>query len=262
MNLKFMVRPKKHLGQHFLTDSGIARRITEGLHGDNISTLIEVGPGKGILTQFLKDWDGIKFYAIEIDEESVDYLQENYPELKDKIIKGDFLNLDLTAFGTDIGIIGNFPYNISSQIFFRVLDNYNLVNEVVGMLQKEVAERIVAGPGSKTYGILSVLLQTWYKVELLFNVNPGSFFPAPSVKSTVIRLVRNERKNLPCNEDLFRRVIKMAFNQRRKVLSNSLKGILLFLDDDPVWRLRPEQLSVDEFIDLCLKIEAQQKRNS
>jgi 16S rRNA (adenine1518-N6/adenine1519-N6)-dimethyltransferase len=257
-----MVRPKKHLGQHFLTDDGIARRITDGFKGETVTTLFEVGPGKGILTQFLKERGNFNFYGIEIDDESVQYLNEHFPELRDKIIMGDFLKLDLSSYGNEIGIIGNFPYNISSQIFFKVLDYHNNVNEVVGMLQKEVVERIVAGPGSKTYGILSVLLQTWYNIDLLFNVNPGCFFPPPKVKSTVIRLVRNDRKELECNQALFKRVIKMAFNQRRKVLSNSLKGILLFLDDDPVWRLRPEQLSVDAFIDLTIKIEAQQKIES
>lgn len=262
MKFRIMVRPKKHLGQHFLTDSGIAQRITQSFRGDDIKTLLEVGPGKGVLTQFLKDRDGMDFYAVEIDEESVDYLKDHYPELKDCIIRGDFLNLDLSSYGSDVGIIGNFPYNISSQIFFKVLDNYNVVNELVGMLQKEVAERIVAGPGSKTYGILSVLLQTWYKAEMLFNLNPGSFFPPPKVKSTVIRLVRNNRMELECNPALFKRVIKMAFNQRRKVLSNSLSEILLFLDDDPVWRLRPEQLSVEAFINLTLKIESQQEKKS
>jgi 16S rRNA (adenine1518-N6/adenine1519-N6)-dimethyltransferase len=262
MNYNIMVRPKKHLGQHFLTDDGIARRITDSFKGESVKTLVEVGPGKGVLTQFLKERKNFDFYAVEIDDESVAYLNEHFPELNDKIINGDFLRLDLSSYGSGIGVIGNFPYNISSQIFFKVLEYYDDVNEVVGMLQKEVAERIASGPGSKKYGILSVLLQAWFKVELLFNVNPGSFFPPPAVKSTVIRLVRNERKELKCNHDLFKRVVKMAFNQRRKVLSNSLKGILLFLDDDPVWRLRPEQLGVDAFIDLTLKIEAQQKIKS
>ncbi len=254
-----MVRPKKHLGQHFLTDVGIAERITGSLQGKEYKTLIEIGPGKGILTRFLTDFPEKDLIAVELDKEASDYLSEMFPGMRDKIFNEDFLKMNLSDF-PEFGLIGNFPYNITSQIFFKVLEYKDKCKEVVCMIQREVAERIVSGPGTKKYGILSVLLQTWYTAEQLFSVKPGSFFPAPEVHSTVIRLYRNERKTLPCNEKLFKQVIKTAFNQRRKVLNNSLKSILLNLQiENTILRKRPEQLSVDEFIKLTLLIERSRK---
>jgi len=253
-----MVRPKKHLGQHFLTDPGIAERITGSLTLEHAQALLEIGPGKGVLTQFLKGRDDIDFYLVEIDNEAVEFLRKEYPALGDHLIGADFLRLDLSQFGERVAIIGNFPYNISSQIFFKVLDNRDRVPEVVGMIQKEVAERLISGPGTKRYGILSVFLQAWYNISYLFTVNPGSFFPPPKVKSSVIRLERNGRTSLGCDEALFRRVVKTAFNQRRKMMRNSLASLLVNLDrEDPVFTRRPEELGVEEFIRLTQKIESQ-----
>ena len=182
-----MVRPKKRLGQHFLTDHNIARKIVNSLEARNYSTVIEIGPGKGILTGYLLQKLNLNTILVEIDDESSDFLQDNWPGLEDKLIRGDFLTLDLVSFGVKFGIIGNFPYNISSRIFFRILENHDRVEEVVCMVQKEVADRIISPPGNKTYGILSVLLQAWYDISSLYTVNPGSFFPAPKVRSSVIR---------------------------------------------------------------------------
>ncbi|MGC9341864.1 MAG: 16S rRNA (adenine(1518)-N(6)/adenine(1519)-N(6))-dimethyltransferase RsmA [Bacteroidales bacterium] len=244
------------MGQHFLTDRNIAERITELLKAHGSDVIIEIGPGKGILTQFLKERKDKELILIEIDNESVDYLEDVYPELKGSIISGDFLKEDISKLGRQISIIGNFPYNISSQIFFKVLENVDIVNEVTGMLQKEVALRLASGPGSKQYGILSVLLQTWYDISIEFHVKPGSFYPPPEVNSSVIRLTRNQRKELPCSRKKYKSIIKTAFNQRRKIMGNSLKSILVNLDGEiPYLSKRPEQLSVEEFIELCLAIE-------
>ena len=255
-----MVRPKKHLGQHFLTDRNIAKRITDSLTPGGSNNIIEVGPGKGVLTVFLLEHKGINLVPVEIDRESVGYLLENIPVLKSSLIEADFLSLDLDTlfFEKDsFRIIGNFPYNISSQIFFKVLDYREQVTEVVCMIQKEVAERIASPPGNKTYGILSVLLQTWYNIEYLFTVNAGSFFPRPDVQSAVIRLTKNNRQKLGVDERKFKTVIKTAFNQRRKMLRNSVKGLLSeSVMENPLFQKRPEQLSVEDFIELTRFIDA------
>lgn len=246
-----MVRPKKHLGQHFLTDPAIALHITSMLEAEGIRTVIEVGPGKGILTKFLLEREGFDFYQVEVDRESIAYLRDLFPTLGENLISGDFLKTDIQKFGNPIAIIGNFPYNISSQIFFKVLGNRDIVRELVGMVQKEVAERIVSPPGSKVYGILSVLLQAWYDIKICFTVNPGSFFPPPAVKSSVIRMKRNARKELGCDEELFFKIVKASFNQRRKMISNSLSSYIGTLSRDmEILKKRPEQLSVEEFINL------------
>jgi len=251
-----MVRPKKHLGQHFLTDPAIAQRIVSALDSSPEDVVVEIGPGTGVLTSWLMDLD-LQFFPVEIDSESVVFLKNKWPEIK--LVEGDFLTLDMDRFpaGT-MHIIGNFPYNISSQIFFKVLKNRQRVNSVVCMLQKEVAERIAAPHGTKTYGILSVLLQAYYDINYLFSVKPGSFHPPPKVTSGVIRLKRNERSALPCDEALFHRVVKTVFNQRRKMIRNSIQSILLNLDSDhEFFTLRPEQLSVQQFIDLTIWVEKQ-----
>ena len=309
------VRAKKSLGQHFLTDQDIARRIVDALQG---SPVLEVGPGMGVLTQYLiprladgansefgrqvsglaspdrshprlvrgrgplaervggaerSEESGLtepdasnvpemsepQLKAIEIDKESVAYLKKHFPELGDGLIEGDFLKMDLQGlFPGQFSIIGNFPYNISSQIFFKIIDNRDLVPEVVCMIQKEVAERIAEKPGTKTYGILSVFLQAWYDIEYLFTVGSGAFNPPPKVQSAVIRLTRNSRTELDCDEKLFKTIVKTAFGQRRKTLRNSLKPIYadrsLSGAEGPVFDLRPERLSVEDFIDLTLRL--------
>ena len=249
-----MVRPKKHLGQHWLTDTNIAKRITDSLSADGSNNIIEVGPGKGVLTGLLLDREQINFVPVEIDRESVEYLKNQFPGIESKLVEGDFLTLNLNTIFNEtenFRIIGNFPYNISSQIFFKMLDHKDQVTEVVCMIQKEVAERLASPPGNKTYGILSVLLQTWYHIEYLFSVSPGSFFPRPDVQSAVIRLTRNDRKELGVDQKKFKTVVKMAFNQRRKMLRNSVKGLLSgSVMENPLFQRRPEQLSVDEFIEL------------
>lgn len=251
-----MVRPKKHLGQHFLTDRKIARRITELLNADNCDLILEIGPGEGVLTQFLVDRKEKKLMLIEIDPESVRHLHEKYSDISGSIAEADFLKADIETYGNRIAIIGNFPYNISSQILFKILEHKDQVEEVVCMLQKEVAIRLASVPGNKQYGILSVLLQTWYNVSLAFHVGPGAFFPPPEVHSTVLTLRRNSRKGIDCNEKLYKQIIKTAFNQRRKMLSNSLKSILLNLDAEvPYLKKRPEELSVEQFIELCRSVE-------
>ena len=249
-----MVRPKKHLGQHFLTDRNIAERIAGQIKAPGYSMLIEVGPGKGVLSEFLFKREDKQLKAVEIDQEAVDYLYARWPDKKDAIIKADFLSLNLREnFGDNFGIIGNFPYNIGSQILFKVLENKDNCREVVCMIQKEVADRILSPPGNKTYGILSVLLQTWYDMEYLFTVNPGSFFPPPEVRSAVIRMVRNNRVSLPVSDQFFLKLVKMAFNQRRKMLRNSIKAVSNNISpDDPVLMKRPEQLGVEEFIQLAV----------
>jgi len=245
-----MVHPKKHLGQHFLTDQHTARKIV-GYLPEDAKHVLEIGPGKGILTQYLLAKNYPDFRVIEIDAESVAYLQQNFPELSPNIIGDDFLKLDLrSVFEEQFVIVGNFPYNISSQILFRVLDYRNMVEIVVGMFQREVAERIASPPGSKKYGILSVLIQAYYTIEYLTTINEGVFFPPPKVKSAVIRLKRNEVAQLACNEKLFFNVVKTAFNQRRKTLRNALKKFTL-KEDHPVRDLltkRAEQLGVDDFV--------------
>ena len=223
------VRPKKGLGQHFLTDQTIARNIVEALKGtgDGAFDTLEIGPGMGVLTQHLLTRSDVRLKVIEIDSESVRYLLEKWPQLSPVLYEADFLKSNLSKlFPGKFSIIGNFPYNISSQIFFKVLDYKEQIPEVVCMIQKEVAERIAAPPGSKTYGILSVLLQAWYDIEYLFTVGEGAFIPPPKVKSAVIRLTRNDRTDLGCDEKLFKSVVKTAFNQRRKTLRNSLKPLI------------------------------------
>jgi len=253
------VKAKKNLGQHFLKDRNIARKIVDSLLAEEVQSVLEVGPGMGVLTDFLLQRPGIALTVAEIDSESVVYLKEHFPELTPGILEADFLTLDLSAlFPGNVAVIGNFPYNISSQIFFKVLENRSRVPEVVGMVQKEVAERISAGPGSKTYGILSVLLQAFYHIEYLFTVGEKVFAPPPKVKSAVIRLTRNAVEKLDCDEALFFRVVKTAFNQRRKVLSNALKPLGGTLPPDLAGK-RAEQLGVADFVALTRFIENQQK---
>lgn len=245
------VQPKKSLGQHFLKDRSIASRIAGALTGSGYSSVLEIGPGMGILTGYLIDRKFPDFRVIEIDNESVHYLKKNFPGLKE-IIRGDFLAMDIDSVFTEkMAIIGNFPYNISSQILFKVLNHREKIIEVCGMLQKEVAERICAPPGSKTYGIMSVLLQSFYTAEYLFTVPETVFAPPPKVKSGVIRLKRNQVTDLGCDEKLFIRVVKASFNQRRKTLRNSVKSAFsLKKEDYEEFGLRPEQLSVAQFIKL------------
>lgn len=253
-----LVKPKKNLGQHFLRNEDIARQIAENIVSGP-KNVLEIGPGMGVLTKYLIKQGYENFNVVEIDRESVEYLQQHYPVLREHIWPKDFLALDLAdLFEQNLTIIGNFPYNISSQILFKVLDYKELVNEVVGMFQKEVAERVAAKPGNKQYGILSVLLQAFYDIEYLFTVDENQFFPPPKVKSAVIRLTRNPDKQLHCAESLFKQVVKSAFNQRRKTLRNSLSQFD-FSDDyrqDPIFTKRPEQLSVQEFEQICLNIIA------
>jgi 16S rRNA (adenine1518-N6/adenine1519-N6)-dimethyltransferase len=245
-----MVRPKKSLGQHFLKDQNIAVKIVDALDSSSLP-VIEIGPGTGVLTRLLTKRKGIDLYLIELDRDSVAYLKEHFPLLKDRIVEGDFLQLDIHRICPgNFTIIGNFPYNISSQILFRVLDYRHQVNEVVCMLQKEVAERIASPHGNKTYGILSVLLQAYYDITLLFRVPPGVFFPPPKVMSAVIRLTRNKKEHLDCDEVLFQKVVKQAFQMRRKTLRNALKSLNLpaFMQALPVLDKRAEELAVEDFI--------------
>lgn len=286
------VKAKKSLGQHFLKDHGIAAQIVEALQlpersnnqangkdaeeltkGSNANALpktfvLEVGPGTGVLTQFLIKNPRIELKLAEIDSESVNYLNIHYPQLGDSLIEGDFLQMDLNQiFENDFMIIGNFPYNISSQIFFKVLEYKDKVPQVVGMLQKEVAERLASPPGKKDYGILSVLLQAWYNIEYLFTVEAISFIPPPKVQSAVIRVTRNSRTELGCDEAMFKKIIKATFNQRRKTIRNSIKPMIstlynntiepgsLIIPESPLLAKRPEQLSVEEFVQLTLLVE-------
>jgi len=252
------VRAKKHLGQHFLKDELIAQQIADSLTEKGYKNVLEIGPGMGVLTKYLLK-KPLKVHAIEIDTESVEYLQAHYLNLADNIISRDFLKIDLTEFFGDeqVAIIGNFPYNISTQIVFKTLENRHQIPEFSGMFQKEVAKRIAETAGSKVYGILSVLTQAFYDVEYLFTVPPTVFNPPPKVDSGVIRLIRKENYTLPVNEKLFFRVVKTAFQQRRKTLRNSLKIFNLSdsLREDTIFAQRPEQLSVQEFINLTSKIE-------
>jgi 16S rRNA (adenine1518-N6/adenine1519-N6)-dimethyltransferase len=270
------VRAKKHLGQHFLRDLTAARRIADLLSGHGgYRNVLEIGPGTGVLTQFLLQNPAIELHAVEVDRESVAYLNIHFPELRRRLIEGDFLRMDLRSpqtpegnlpsgdekkapfggLGASLGagpfaVIGNFPYNISSQIFFKILDDVNRVPEVVCMLQKEVAQRLAAPPGNKDYGILSVLLQAWYDIEYAFTVPPGAFDPPPKVQSGVIRLRRNAVTDLGCDPVRFKQVVKTAFNQRRKTLRNALKPLAPTLPDHPLLDLRAERLGVGEFVTL------------
>ncbi|MGZ3946070.1 MAG: 16S rRNA (adenine(1518)-N(6)/adenine(1519)-N(6))-dimethyltransferase RsmA [Mucilaginibacter sp.] len=254
-----LVRAKKHLGQHFLTDKNIAAKIVNSLRPEenNYSQVLEVGPGMGILSDFLLQRADLQTYLIDIDTESYEFLQKKYPQLGQRLINDDFLGMDFgQVFLGRFGIIGNFPYNISSQILFKVLDNREKVVEVVGMFQKEVAERCSTKPGSKEYGILSVFLQAYYKVEYLFTVKAGVFNPPPKVLSAVIRLTRNETAQLDCDEKLFWQVVKAGFNQRRKTLRNAISSLINKekMTDEPLLDLRAERLSVGDFVNLTNKI--------
>ena len=256
---KGFVKPKKFLGQHFLTDLGIAQDIADTVDACPELPVLEVGPGMGVLTQFLMKKNR-EVKVVELDFESVAYLKENFTALEEKIIEDDFLKLKLENIfnGQPFVLTGNYPYNISSQIFFKMLDYKDLIPCCTGMIQKEVAERIAAGPGSKTYGILSVLIQAWYKVEYLFTVHEHVFNPPPKVKSAVIRMTRNDTTDLGCNEKLFKQIVKTTFNQRRKTLRNSISPILDKnnpLSAEPIFNKRPEQLSVQEFVELTNKVE-------
>ncbi|XLS29568.1 16S rRNA (adenine(1518)-N(6)/adenine(1519)-N(6))-dimethyltransferase RsmA [Flavobacteriaceae bacterium M23B6Z8] len=251
------VKAKKHLGQHFLNDENIAMKIANTLSFKPYNKVLEIGPGMGVMTKYLLQ-KPIETWVIEIDKESVTYLEDHYPQLQNRIINEDFLKCDLHRFfqNDEYAIIGNFPYNISSQIVFRALEMRQFIPEFSGMFQKEVAQRICEKPGSKTYGILSVLVQAFYHAEYLFTVAENVFTPPPKVKSGVLRLTRKDNFKLPCDEKLFFRVVKTAFNQRRKTLRNSLKSFNLSdnLKEDTIFGQRPEQLSVSEFIDLTQKI--------
>ena len=254
-----LVKPKKFLGQHFLKDLQVAKDIADTVDACPDIPILEVGPGMGVLTQYLLP-KGRPTKVVELDFESVAYLHENFSELGDNIIEQDFLRMDLNELfeGKPFVLTGNYPYNISSQIFFKMLDYKNLIPCCTGMIQKEVAERIAAKPGKKTYGILSVLIQAWYHVEYLFTVDEHVFNPPPKVKSAVIRMTRNETQELGCNEKLFKLIVKTTFNQRRKTLRNSISPILDKtnpLSADPIFNKRPEQLSVAEFIDLTNRVE-------
>ncbi len=254
-----LVRPKKFLGQHFLKDLQVAQDIADTVDTCPDIPILEVGPGMGVLTQFLIP-KGRPLKVVELDFESVAYLKENFVQLGDNIIEHDFLKMDLNSLfdGKPFVLTGNYPYNISSQIFFKMLEYKDLIPCCTGMIQKEVAERIAAKPGNKTYGILSVLIQAWYRVEYLFTVHEHVFNPPPKVKSAVIRMTRNETQDLGCNEKLFKQIVKTTFNQRRKTLRNSISPILdknSPLSADPLFNKRPEQLSVEDFIELTNRVE-------
>ena len=246
------VRAKKALGQHFLTDQRIAKAIVDAL-GEGARDVLEVGPGMGVLTQYLLERLDIDLKMVEVDGESVQYLMRHFPGLEGKLLEADYLKLNIRKiFPGSYRVIGNFPYNISSQIFFKILEDKDLVPEVVCMIQKEVADRIAEPPGTKTYGILSVLLQAWYDIEYVLSVGPGAFNPPPKVNSAVIRLRRNTRTELGCDEALFKQVVKTAFNQRRKTLRNALRPLIKEGTDtsDPVFDLRAEKLGVEDFVRL------------
>jgi 16S rRNA (adenine1518-N6/adenine1519-N6)-dimethyltransferase len=260
-----LVRPKKHLGQHFLTDQNIARKIVDGLTGiGGYTNVLEVGPGTGVLTKFLLEDDKFQLHCAEVDSESVDFLKTHYPLNSSSFLLVDFLKLNLNQdpFGKSwsAGLIGNFPYNISSQIFFRVLDETERFPEVVGMIQKEVADRILANHGNKTYGILSVLLQTYYRVERLLDVPPTVFNPPPKVMSTVIRLQRIDQPGITVSYSVLKMLVKTAFSQRRKTLRNALKSITFAGEvDSETLAKRAEQLSVAEFATLAAKVAISEK---
>jgi 16S rRNA (adenine1518-N6/adenine1519-N6)-dimethyltransferase len=253
------VKPKKALGQHFLTDKNISRKIVNSLSWRDYTNLLEIGPGTGILSEFLLVIPEKQLKFIEIDKSAVEFLISRFPEIHNKIMNADIMQVDFQdLFEQPFAIIGNFPYNLSSQIFFKILDSRDRVREVVCMIQKEVANRLASPPGSKEYGILSVLLQAYFKIEYLFTVPPQVFYPPPKVHSAVIRLRRNNNLSLHCDELMFVRIVKTAFNQRRKTLRNSLKDILSGLETkDNIFQKRPEQLSVEEFIQLTKMIDKQ-----
>jgi len=253
-----MVKPKKHLGQHFLKDEHISKRISDSLTGfGQYKTIIEIGPGTGALTKYLLNRNE-ELVSLEVDQESIKYLHQKYPQLK--VIEQDFLKFDLLEISKrNIAVIGNFPYNISSQILFKAIDDKDKISELVGMFQKEVAERVASGPGNKTYGILSVLIQAYYKVEYLFTVDEDVFYPPPKVKSGVLRLQRIS-SDPDCNEKLFRKVVKITFNQRRKMIRNTIKALIGEIKSQhSLYTKRPEQLSVLEFIELTNFLESQIK---
>ena len=255
------VRPNKNLGQHFLTDLSIAKRIADTVDACPDIPVLEVGPGMGVMTQYLVEKPR-PFKVVEIDRESVDYLNEHFPKLRENILGEDFLRMDLRKVfdGQQFVLTGNYPYDISSQIFFKMLENRDLIPCCTGMIQREVALRMASQPGNKQYGILSVLIQAWYDVEYLFTVEPGVFNPPPKVQSAVIRMTRNKVQHLGCNEELFKRVVKTTFNQRRKMLRVSLKQMLpadssFFNDQASMLTKRPEQLTIPEFVELTNRIE-------
>ena len=256
------VRPKKNLGQHFLTDLSIAKRIADTVDEPYANLpVLEVGPGMGVMTQYLVEKPR-PLKVVEIDRESVAYLNENFPKLRENILGADFLRMDLNEVfgGQQFVLTGNYPYDISSQIFFKMLDNRDLIPCCTGMIQHEVAVRMAAKPGNKQYGILSVLIQAWYNVEYLFTVEPSVFNPPPKVQSAVIRMTRNEVQHLGCDEQLFKRVVKTVFNQRRKMLRVSLKQLLTenalaVIAQSPFATLRPEQLTIAQFVELTNMIE-------
>lgn len=253
-----IVKAKKSLGQHFLKDQNIARKITDSLL-PLTREVLEIGPGMGVLTRHLLAKDGFSVRAVDIDRESVEYLHGELPEHRERIVYGDFLRMDVRGlYGEPFSVIGNLPYNISSQIFFRIIEHRDLVAQVVCMIQKEVAERIAAPPGCKAYGILSVFLQAFYDIEYLFTVGEKVFDPPPKVKSAVIRLRRNGRGELGCRESLFFSVVKTGFNQRRKTLRNSIRGLLPPGFDSDYLNRRPEELGVEDFLTLCRELEARE----
>jgi 16S rRNA (adenine1518-N6/adenine1519-N6)-dimethyltransferase len=253
------VRAKKHLGQHFLTDKNICQKIANTYSGfRNCTKVLEIGPGMGALTEFLLKRGDLDVYVMDIDSESIAYLKDHYPKMEGKILEADFLRVDIKkVMGTEpFAVVGNFPYNISSQILFKCLDYRDQIPEIMGMFQKEVAERVAEKPGSKTYGIMSVLLQAFYDIEYCFTVDEHVFNPPPKVKSGVIRCTRNTRSEFPCEEKLFIQVVKMSFNQRRKTIRNSIKQLISGTEfDHPFLTLRPEVLSVDQFIELTKAIQ-------
>ncbi len=266
MSKKSPVKPKKHLGQHFLKDENIARKIVNQMQDDSYKDLLEIGAGTGVLTKFILNDKKYNLTVVEIDDESVEYLKENLGFTDETLLNEDFLKMDLeTVFEGKFGIIGNFPYNISSQIFFKVLEYKNQIPEVVGMIQKEVAERIASPHGNKTYGILSVLLQAYYDIEYCFTVSEKVFNPPPRVKSAVIRLKRNEVEQLDCNEKLFFQLVKFGFNQRRKMLRSALKPLGIpnaFKEKEELNEMlskRAEQLSVQDFIELAQIFERERE---
>lgn len=252
------VRPKKSLGQHFLTDLSVASRIADTVDSCPSIPILELGPGMGVLTQYLMQKER-ELKVVEIDRESVEYLHSHYPSLNDNILGTDFLKMDLsTVFdGRPFVLTGNYPYNISSQIFFKMLDYKDFIPCCTGMIQKEVAERLASAPGSKVYGVLSILIQAWYDVEYLFTVDEHVFDPPPKVKSAVIRLTRNDKASLGCDERLFRRIVKTVFTMRRKMLRNGMKQIVgsdAPMLSDPLFNKRPEQLSINDFIELTNRV--------
>lgn len=253
------VRAKKHLGQHFLTDKNICQKIANQYGKfQGCTKVLEIGPGMGALTEYLLKREDLDVSVMEIDRDSIAYLNDHYPQLKDKIFEADFLRADLKKIMGDepFSVVGNFPYNISTQILFKCLDYRNQIPEIMGMFQKEVAERVAEKPGTKTYGIMSVLLQAFYDIEYCFTVDEHVFNPPPKVKSGVIRCTRNQRDVFPCDEKLFIQVVKMSFNQRRKTIRNSIKQLISGTDfDHPFLTLRPEVLSVEQFIELTQAVE-------